>query len=455
MWLEQSHFISLIRRGAGENAWNLSLVHDRMGDPLIRWAETAAGSAVPTWSTRAWIGERWLWLREDQLDEFPESLVVNARWLHCEVTAFFRHVTFVNCDFRGTQFRNCLMEGVTFVNCLLDNVTFVGSQFRGALRQVESPASIRRILVPQDSEPDENRLPVYEVTASHIPDGQCVPKVVSEWLAYRTPKSHAKFASDALTSPMAGLPAGPRLKEWPRDLPAPEAWGAATAGVRVYGGRVNSLTVESCSFEGEASMSLIRAAGSSLDFVENETLQINVVKCAIRGFAVTAPLADARDRDPKAHVSIAILDSALFDTWFGHGLRGRVVVDTSQVVNLTNLSRDWSSPSGPLNVYLLDISCVQAVGATEVSADGKYEPDVLELRETHGSDYFGPLPIEGDELASGRANPRSLFQRRGDVQRTVGDLHLSYFDNATKMTYRAEPARFDVGQAMAGGPKRP
>ena len=145
-WLEVSELLE--RRPDG----TLSLVHDRSGGALEAWKQSAGAS-----SPRAALhqltsarGERYYW---DTCDEGCEIggdhhvVVANPRWRNCRLTARFRNVVLLNCDFRGTQFDHCRFEGATFVNCLLDDANFEYCDIVGATG-LEEPAKRDSSLAP-------------------------------------------------------------------------------------------------------------------------------------------------------------------------------------------------------------------------------------------------------------------------------------------------------------------
>lgn len=434
-WLSEAHFVSLVRRGEGGRGWTLSLVHDRMGDPIISWAVQSIDNPLAViWSCRAWVGQRWdwrPWIRKDGV-RFP-PVVVGARWMRCEIAASFSDMVFLNCDFRGSRFRDCIFQGVTFVNCLLDDASFESCGFLDDPSIGEmggmGASGLSPMLVPGVAVKGKGLrlLPSYEVLVD--------PILVSEWIWYIAEKGNV-LPDDGVgrfTSLMAGLPAWPKRPLSTSLDAAPEGWAKATAGVRIYGGRVNSLTMQACRFDQRSSLSIVRAAGSSLDLVEMQDVRLNLLQCAVRGLAITSPLVvDYGESTTK--VTINILDCALIDTWFGSGLNGKVIIDESQVVNFVNMSKE-------LEVYILDCSMAATAGVLAVMPADRGPDDlprpVRELREAHearGKRYEGPLSLDIGELV----------ESRPEVQGMLLEARKLFQENADKVTFRAVPAEYDV-----------
>jgi hypothetical protein len=85
----------------------LQLVHDGSGGALRAWAEAGA-EADPDHAFRQLTGargEHYVWAGEIGGDKV--KVLANLNWRNCRISATFRNILFVNCDFRGSQFDSC------------------------------------------------------------------------------------------------------------------------------------------------------------------------------------------------------------------------------------------------------------------------------------------------------------------------------------------------------------
>ena len=422
MWVQEAHLVKLTRREQTEtesteasteqweDAWGVSLVHDRMGDPLIAWANQGDSEQTYLWSTaRAWLGER-IQLG-NQFDTAVGSgnskarYLVNLRWLDCRITGAFKNVVFVNCDFRRSQFCDCAFGGVTFLNCLLDGASFIKCAIQGESLSEAERQDIRKKISSLDgnSQPDDDqgqvlrsvdRLPSYYVKNADS-------WLLDDWSLYRAglPTSTENRWMYSLAAGVGAYVVSDNASE------NSDPWDCAPGGVRIYGGRINALSLEHCDFSDDDSLTFFSVAGASLNLVEMRNVRVNLVRCAIRGLAVTAKLRTA-GREAVSDVDMHAMDCALFDTWFGESLEGHVEVWNSVILNLTNLSSDSGHKS--LTVRPEESPAAQLLGV-----------DVSEL-------------ISQDLLLEGNAMVR-----------------IDAFKKATpRVVYRAIPAQYDLENRM-------
>jgi len=311
-WLREA---SIVRISAPSGTVTATLVHDGFGPALKSWAAQPGLSPLHAVSAlSAFRGEQWEWQQHGFLDGGDGWRVIpNVRWRACELRRTdLRRVVFVNCDFRGTRFVRCRLEGVTFVNCLLDGATFelctvVG---RSAEHDPRTPAYM------------PNGLPDFVLT---MPEG-----LLEDFRYYRGASMETE---SVLYSPTSGVAAVP----WAGDARAADAmkipW--STGGLTMVGGRLSSLMFQGCDFS-SGRMTLAHIAGSSLDLVEQEHVDLTLSWCAILGLTVSDKV--GTQAVSGGTIRLDATECVLANTWLGPNLTGEVEVRASQIYGLTNLS---------------------------------------------------------------------------------------------------------------------
>lgn len=340
-WLRET---SLVRVSSPDRKKAMAqLVHDGMGVALKHWSDTLGFSpAAAAYSLCVFEGERWDW-REDRtrfftldsrLPSSPYRYLVNMRWRYCQIAGEFEKVVFINCDFRGSRFQKSRFSGVAFVNCLLDGAAFEDCEVVG-----QAPGHNSETPPDQRSGADRDALPQFLIT-------DVSSSLVNEWDSYRGANSPV---GAHLYSPTSGVAAVP----WAKHVQTVD-FRPHEAGLSMYGGRLSSLMISRCDFA-NGSMTLANIAGSSLDVVETDVLNLTLSWSAIRGVSITrlpgANAAPARDQGIRVSADSCVL----YCTWFGTDLRGAVSITDCQVFSITNLSDD-------LDVTLADSTVGQGLG---------------------------------------------------------------------------------------------
>lgn len=310
-WLREA---AIVRISSPAGTATATLVHDGFGVALKNWAmRNAIDPMHVITALSAFRGERWSWGSHEVFDGAEGwRTVVNVRWRRCEITdTVFRRVVFVNCDFRATRFLGCTLEGVTFVNCLLDGASF------------EDCAVIGRGADHSDEEPPyfPNGLPEFLVDVEE--------EVLADFRLYRGSEWEG---GGVLYSPTSGVAAVP----WSHGTPPRNAFrpSIVAGGLTMFGGRLSSLMLRACD-KGGGSITLAHIAGSSLDVVEQDEVDLTLSWCAILGLTVSDKV-DASEVDGK--VQVTATQCVLANTWFGPNLNGSVTVDNCLVYAMTNLS---------------------------------------------------------------------------------------------------------------------
>lgn len=339
-WLRQT---SLVRVASPRKKSMAQLVHDGMGIALKHWSDHL-GFAPETaaYSLCAFEGERWDW-REERTGFFGrESSVgptwtrylVNLRWRYCQISAWFTRVVFVNCDLRGTRFQKSRFEGVTFVNCLLDGAVFEDCVVVGS-----APSHNPKTPPDQREGADADALPQFVIAGVSA-------SLVAEWDSYRGTDSPS---GAKLYSPTSGVAAIP----WNKPVDTVD-FEPHVGGLSMYGGRLSSLMVSRCDFD-DGSMTLANVAGSSLDIVETEVLNLTLSWSAIRGVSVTRRPGQGPVGPDEKGIRVDADECVLYSTWFGTELQGQVTMRQCQVFSITNLS-------GGVDVELLNSKVSQDLG---------------------------------------------------------------------------------------------
>jgi hypothetical protein len=412
-WLDRS---SLVRVSSAGTQTLVSLVHDGFSKALESWTENRSSRRqAALHQLTAGRGERYDWreLVAERASAGPAggdrpATVANLRWRDCRISDEFRGTVFVNCDFSNSRFEGCTFEGAVFVNCLLDGATFDGCLIIGT---------------PDDYDAGESS----EAPAFYVDN---VPLVAD---AMRRYQPTASSAGDGLYSGTSGVPAIVAAPPEGEADASPE--GALveelpvrreTGGLVMYGGRLSSLMVDSCTFDAtsKGTLSMRRISGSSLDVVEQEgEARIELLNCAIRGFSITRPVdqVGAQAVDFGA-VTVKAVGSALAETWFGDRLRGSAFFQNCALFQLWNSTRlpgeDHKVPS-------------------DKAPDG--EAWVVTVDDCQ---WTGRIAVP-DAWVSASSGPADVGSEQ-EVPSQVVESHLRRLD------YRKDPARLELARRDLG-----
>ncbi len=384
-WLETAELIRASSPSPGQTM--LSLIHDGFATALEHWAGSdRSGPENALCLLSAARGETYYWrrLREPDrpLNEFDgsnrEVTYTNLRWRDCQVSASFKELVFVNCDFRGTRFRECRFQGVVFVNCLLDGAAFDECTISGT---VGHPPPLSG--APSGTESSENpllvdtlRLPAFRIEVS--------ADAISDLRWYRELPDTQNEDHRFLYSRTSGLAAVP----WQRAYGMGLEWRRQTGGLTMYGGRLSSLMIRRSTFYDGGTLALRYIAGSALDIVEHKGGgRIDIAMSAIRGFTVSRSLDDPRDGNDGQELDIHVLDSFMTNVWFGDGLRGKVAFESCKLWHVCNVSDRKTFDVAVLDspyYALVNVSTPDA-RSKQMPFDFSSDPDV---RETFARDVM-------------------------------------------------------------------
>jgi hypothetical protein len=322
-WLRTCALVSIVSTASDKTM--VQLVHDGFDAGLEDWRsgiEASAGSAIQR--VTALNGERL------ELGALTDEVLVNLRWRSCDVPdAVFRGVTFINCDLRGTRFRRCTFEGVALVNCVLDEVLFTDCTILGEPSAAPTQLTEEQI---RASEP-----PFVVADAPHD-----LVRMIAAYRELPEPPKDARLYSDT-----AGFPALPATgAEDGRIVPFRDGDGQVAGqagGLVMFGGRLSSFKVRSCSFEAGGRLALRHVAGSQVELSEQTHVVMDVFAAAIRGLTVTRPVGTV-DEPPQRETrtfEINVDEAHLINVWFGVDLTGRAVIANSLVWQLLNAAQDF------------------------------------------------------------------------------------------------------------------
>lgn len=305
----------------------VSLVHDGFAEGLNLWRrDRRLGLSELTTRIVATRGHRFLWPPRPSKNHAEFAIHSNLRIQHSEITGRILDTTFLNCDFRGTLFQDCAFEGVTFVNCILDDVQFSRCPIIGVPTR----------FVARSGDVDSDSLPGYLVPAT-------APHVQSiSW--YRGLSSGAL----ELYSATAGLPALP--VESHDDAVGATAIPTQGSGLAFLGGRISSLKFRHCEFFNDAWILMSEAAGTSVEFSDQDQLRLECDAVTLRAVTFTTPLEPLEPlplpptksaRRPNREVKrfeLNFNDALLSNIWFSQGMHGRVAFVNCLVWQLFNAS---------------------------------------------------------------------------------------------------------------------
>lgn len=410
-WLRECSLVSVVSTG---DKTMVQLVHDGFDEGLRRWREslneeissailrgTATHGARFTWRTL--LGHQPANGRPVYAPEPPPELdgklLSNLRWTSCQVTASFRSVAFVNCDFSGTTFSDCRFEGVTFVNCLMDGVEFRDFDVVGVPYAPPSGLSFNQL----------TQQPAFVV-------GEAPDDVIRSLVWYRElPDSTNRQNLFSETAGFAAVPADPGAESHPRFVPFHDAAPFSpfqSGGLVMAGGRLSSLKIRRCTFVGHdakgagARLALRYVAGASVEIAEQTHANLDVFAAALRGLTVTLPVDDCKD---EGVFNLRFEEAQVINTWFGVRLVGEAVFDSCQVWQLFNAS---------------DTFVVQS-----------FDPAKDEKQEDSGSKVYGAINIATPEEPPGPEDPKP----NPPTRTSLGELETKVADSSRKIDYRQHP----------------
>lgn len=394
-WLE---FTEIVRK---DLTGTVQLTHDGSGLAIREWSERAG--ELPAFAFRqltATRGEHYFW--SGVIGNQGLTTYCNLSWRECRVTARFRRVTFVNCDFTGTKFDQCEFEGVVFVNCLLDDANLEFCKF-------QQPLDLE--LIERDPE-EEKRAADGRVAPSFLIEAEA--DYVQAFGRYRglDAGGASQLFSDTSGVPAVpgGVPAGydgevianlvfteGRKLEGGEHLPSRLL---PHGGVAFVAGKLCFLTLYRCRSVGEGSVAFRHFSSDGLSVVEQEGGTVEIQDGLLRGISVS------RDAEPSAQerhrVDLRVHDSILVNAYFAEGLRGSADLEGSFVLMLLNLT---DPADGDFKVNIHDCRYQFLANAT-VAANS-----VKDSRKEEGDRYFDPSPSEG----ATEIRPET----RGDLARTL------------------------------------
>jgi Pentapeptide repeats (9 copies) len=372
-WLEYAEIVRRDPEGV------LLLVHDGSGAALRAWAAAQVlGPNQALWQLTGSRGEHYAWVAEVGGDRF--RVVANLSWRDCRVTARFRNVVFVNCDFSGSTFDACTLHGATFVNCLLDDVHFVDCTILGV-------TSLEKVYRRRETGTETVRVaPSFLVETPAVDLEQSAPYLVD---AGQAAPSNVLFSDTSGAPAVVGAvppghlgatiarfiatgrpPVRTALEGVDGAVSQPEERAPAAGGMAMVGGRLCLLTLYRCTADGDAAIAFHHVSGDGLQVVEQRGGGIEIHGSAIRGLSLSRD----DDGDPphsqtRAPVRVVVNDSVLANTYVADGLRGTADVERSLVLMLMNASR--TSTDG-FEVFIRDCR-YQFLVNTQTPADGSTE----------------------------------------------------------------------------------
>jgi len=326
-WLRACSIVRISR--TARSRVMVSLVHDGFAEGLNRWRQgQRLGLAELTTRLVATKGQSFAWPRRPEQASAGRIVHSNLRIQHSEITGRIVDTTFVSCDFKGTLFQDCIFEGVTFVNCILDDVQFTRCAIVGTPTGFEVEPEIE----------DSRSVPGYLVPAT-------APHVGSiGW--YRG----MSVAGLELHSSTAGLPALP--VETSNHAAAATLIPTEGAGLSIIGGRISSLKFRHCEFFDDGEILMSQAAGTSVEFADQDQLRLRCDAVTLRALTFTTPLepltrlplpSTGSRRRPKRGITpfeLVFHDALLSNIWFSQDMRGRIRFVNCLIWQLFNAGDD-------------------------------------------------------------------------------------------------------------------
>ncbi len=375
----------------------LLLVHDGSGSALRAWAE--AGEADPEHALRQLTGargEHYVWA-DSEIGGDSYQVFANLNWRYCRVSARFRNVVFVNCDFRGSQFERCTFRGTTFVNCLLDDANFEYCEIWGPANltpvarppeegveatrvapsfTVETALSEVRFFVPYPPYPEVNETEEGQLFS----DTSGMPAVPGPQPSMHQGEviCHFTTGADSPATPLAS--SGP-----PRD---PVNLRPASGGVAMVGGRLCMLTVYRCGSHEGGSFAFHHVSGDGFDLVEQDGGSVDIYDAAIRGISVSRDpdSASGARRTPRTRpIRLTVDESIVANVYFSDELEGSASFQHSVVLMLINAGENTENHGFPVEIkdcrYQFLVNANPPDGSVEDSRERDPEVRYFELVE--------------------------------------------------------------------------
>lgn len=434
-WLAEANIVRVLWESQPPS---ISLFHDQLSDAIRAWGSRHVNDPKSlldslTTSPFATLGRRLVIGSvngEQRADSGRHQVISNARWTRSEIVGDFKNVVFVNCDLRNTRFSNCRFEGVAFVNCTLNGTlfersTFVGTPTRelvgGRNTAISGAQEFNSVWASLDTSLSTPKLCLRlsadgTTSLSHLRGFQ--PPSGAAWLysaatgiaALPISERELAEATEGIAESLLGL-AEVRDADISEDDLLAGAVGVVAppvGGIAVLGGRVSALMFSQCKFERDsdaprsfAVLTLAYVAGSSIDFAEQNEVNISILGSAIRGLSFTRHINASEMSDNRGFV-IRVAESALVNTWIGDGIKGCFTAYHSTIQALTSLS------------------CGDDAFVVRVSP-----------RENVNQQYVNPTAPEVDPTAS-----PSLVRLTGNIE--------------YKTLYRSRPAQAEYASIVAG-----
>ncbi|MEJ7783375.1 MAG: pentapeptide repeat-containing protein [Solirubrobacteraceae bacterium] len=375
-WLEETALVRLSSPGSGNLI--VSLIHDGFDQALQTWSrgriDEAQGALHALTAPRGAAFE-WREGRASQgagvnaLTDDDVRVVANLRWRGAGVSAHFKTVVFLNCDFRGAYFFGCKFDGVTFVNCMLEGVVFVNCVLTPA---AQGSAEFRPAARPRESEEQPFVEPVFVVRDLVGADADAV----APHMSYRD--LGGKASGFLSTSPER--PALPLLKDHPQST----AWTPHVGGVAIYGSRVSSMVVR----DSRGDLTLRHSSGSGLDVLFHDGGAFELFDCTMRHIRFTA-------KQHATPITLTATDCVLSQVWMSEDLRGSFVVHGGTLVQAWNQSREqsFSARATAAKVYgTVGVTLENCTGLEDFEHDlagheGVIDADLRLFAATRAMDY--------------------------------------------------------------------
>ena len=312
-WLRACSIVRISR--TAQSRVMVSLAHDGFAAGLNQWRRgQSLGLAELTTRLVASKGQTFSWPARLEDSSAGRLIHSNLRIQHSEINGAVVDTTFVNCDFRGTLFHGCTFDGVTFVNCILDDVQFARCSVVGEPAHAPDPPG------------HEKSLPGYIVRAS-VSHARSIA-----WFR------GGSLCDSFLYSATAGLPA--MAVEQPQNAELAALIPADGRGLALLGGRISSLKFRSCSFAEAGQILVSQAAGTSVEFADQEMLRLRCEKVTLRGLTITTPLEHLdvlhKPTEDQNSFQLEFDNSLLTNLWFSPEMAGHASFANCLVWQLFN-----------------------------------------------------------------------------------------------------------------------
>ena len=417
-WLDAVHLCSIGHVRNSSHQATVTLYHDQLAAALDEWRHDYLSDhnrrlESMIMSPLATSGQQ---VNFSKSTSTHDRLIINVRWTSNDIVgAVLTNVVFANCDFRGTRFRDCYFDGVSFINCSLDRALFDGCHIRGQPSHEpildEINAVTKRQFFDEVWASRETRLanPKFIIPFS---EDLCVNLSILRSLSI---KSGAHW----LYSPTSGMPCLPiddsevdrvrtlfsrgnteiaSVEVTEQSLTQEQLFKGclgvaqpADHGLEILGGRVSSLMFSGCDFRDEkvqrgaaidkGKLILAYVAGSSVDFVEQNELNLSIQGAAVRGLSITRPVEG--QVDSSSEFSITVTESAIVNTWIGTDIGGTLQGNWSTIQSLACLSNtlriDVPSESCPNQAWVNPPMIIDGTNESESTQGSRMVDDILNI----------------------------------------------------------------------------